>query len=46
MLCIQSLHINFEIEYLYKKNLKEQVENKIITQIENNSKSLVKLYLK
>ena len=40
MLNIQSLPINFEIEYFYNNKLKEQVENKINTQIENNSKSL------
>ncbi len=32
--------LNFEIVYLYNKNLKKQVENEIITKIENNSKYL------
>ena len=40
MLSIQSLPLNFGIEYFYNNKLKEQVENKIINQIENNSKSL------
>ena len=40
MLSIQSLPLNFGKEYFYNRKLKEHVENKIITQIGNNSKSL------
>ena len=40
MLSFQNLPINFEIEYFYNNKLKEQVDNKINTQIEINSKSL------
>ena len=40
MLSIQSLPINFGIEYFYNNKLKEQIDNKIITQVDNNSKSL------
>ena len=43
MLSIQSLPINFGIEYFYNNKLKEQIENKIITQFGNNDKSLCEI---
>ena len=45
MISIQSLPVNFEIEYFYNNNLKDKIENKINDKNKNNTLREIKLLI-